>query len=482
MLDLSKYGQSAMDEDSGRTGSWKRFAKDRRGSIVVIFALVLIPVLAAVGAAIDFSRAGNAKNRLQTSLDAALLAAARDATLDDNQKIAFAQSMFTANFDLGYGLQPATPVITISSSGTVTGTVNASLDTVMLGIVGLTTLQVSAASEVQIATVADGEIVLVLDYSGSMSYYGKYQAMRDAATDFVNQITNNGANTNVKIGLVPFSQEVYGSIESDYIVNEAPGGTWTNCTADRRNSYNIQDTTPVAGIDDSKWGLLCSGGSSSLENLPNSNRFAFLDNLLTNNIILVGDEDDEDEEDEDDEDGGGGGGGGSCDAYTTCSNYPSRSLVIQPLTSDHASVISQLSAMTPYAGTHIALGLAFGWHLISPNPPWTQGVAYNDPDVVKAIVLLSDGDQTIGGWGPGGSNSVSQAESNLEVMCEAIKAQGVTVVTIAFDISPGATEDRLRNCATSTAYFFADIDNGTELTAAFQSIANQLAGALRLTQ
>lgn len=471
-----------MGENPKQTSKWKRFTRDRKGSIVVIFALVLIPVLAAVGAAIDFSRAGNAKNKLQTSLDAALLAAARDATLDNDQKIAFAQSMFAANFDTGSYGQAETPVITISSAGAVTGTVNANLDTVLLGIVGLNTLQVSATSRVQLASVADGEIVLVLDYSGSMNYYGKYQAMRDAATDFVNQITNNGANTNVKIGLVPFSQEVYGSMESDYIVNEATGGTWTNCTADRRNAYNIQDTTPVAGIDDSKWGLQCSGGSSSLENFSRSDRFAFLDDLAPNNIILVGEEEEDDEDEDDEDEEGEGGGGGSCDPYTACSNYPSRNLVIQPLTSNHASVISQLNAMTPYAGTHIALGLAFGWHLISPNPPWTQGVAYSDSDVVKAIVLLSDGDQTMGGWGAGGSNSVSQAENNLEVMCEAIKAQGVTVVTIAFDISPGATEDRLRDCATSSAYFFADIDNGTELTAAFQTIANQLAGDLRLTE
>ncbi|MES1989436.1 MAG: TadE/TadG family type IV pilus assembly protein [Pseudomonadota bacterium] len=52
----------------------ERFMADRRGSYAVIFALTIIPILIAIGAAIDLSQAYVAKQRLTSPLDAAGLA------------------------------------------------------------------------------------------------------------------------------------------------------------------------------------------------------------------------------------------------------------------------------------------------------------------------------------------------------------------------------------------------------------------------
>ena len=48
--------------------------------MVSIFALSLIPLVGLVGAAVDYSAANNARTSLQVSLDAALLAGAKDGT------------------------------------------------------------------------------------------------------------------------------------------------------------------------------------------------------------------------------------------------------------------------------------------------------------------------------------------------------------------------------------------------------------------
>ncbi len=51
-----------------------RFRRDQRGNIAVIFAIALLPILSAVGCAIDYSLATRMKAKLQSAADAASVA------------------------------------------------------------------------------------------------------------------------------------------------------------------------------------------------------------------------------------------------------------------------------------------------------------------------------------------------------------------------------------------------------------------------
>ena len=119
--------------------------------------------------------------------------------------------------------------------------------------------------------------------------------------------------------------------------------------------------------------------------------------------------------------------------------------------------------------------------MLSPNAPWQEGSPHNSANKIQSIVLLTDGRQTVGAWGPGDTNSSSNGENNLEDMCEAIKAQDVLMITVAFDLRDTATENRLRDCATSPSYFF-DADTNAELSSAFESIALAFAKDLHLSK
>lgn len=57
----------------------RRFLRDRRGNFGVLFAIMVLPVLAVMGAAVDYSRIRHAQNQLQSAGDAALLASVREA-------------------------------------------------------------------------------------------------------------------------------------------------------------------------------------------------------------------------------------------------------------------------------------------------------------------------------------------------------------------------------------------------------------------
>ncbi len=44
--------------------------------------------------------------------------------------------------------------------------------------------------------------------------------------------------------------------------------------------------------------------------------------------------------------------------------------------------------------THVAEGVGWGLRVISPGEPFTEGVEYSDEDITKAMVLLTDGENT----------------------------------------------------------------------------------------
>jgi len=85
-----------------------RFGTDRSGSVAVLFSVVLLPTLMLVGAATDYARVIAAKAKLQSAVDAAVLAAgldlsgASDATLQTK-----ARTALDAAFPAGSGVRIA---------------------------------------------------------------------------------------------------------------------------------------------------------------------------------------------------------------------------------------------------------------------------------------------------------------------------------------------------------------------------------------
>jgi Flp pilus assembly protein TadG len=69
---------------------------DRRGAAAIIFAFTLIPIVGAVGLAIDSSLGYLLRSRMSKSLDTAGLAAGRVALSIDAESVA--QQYFDANF------------------------------------------------------------------------------------------------------------------------------------------------------------------------------------------------------------------------------------------------------------------------------------------------------------------------------------------------------------------------------------------------
>jgi len=79
---------------------------DRRGGIAILAALTLVPLIGFTGLAIDGARAWLVSSRLNTALDAAALAGARNINLPPAQRDAEIAGMFWANFSTGTTARP----------------------------------------------------------------------------------------------------------------------------------------------------------------------------------------------------------------------------------------------------------------------------------------------------------------------------------------------------------------------------------------
>lgn len=410
----------------------RRFATAEKGTTAVTFALAIVPMLLATGAAIDYLRYASAKTELQGALDSGALAVAAAQTLPTADRIKAGEDSFKRNIANG---QLAGEIVSVNFSlnnSKVIGTASVELPTALMQIAGITRMGIDIETEISMPEVKKAEIALVLDYSGSMDDaiggQKKYVSMKIAAKKLVTDLA--AANPkNIKIGLVPFSHHVYATLPNAHVVGQGPSGNWTGCTQDRKYPFNTTDATPIAGDNPTMWGH------------PQAPEH-----------IAWG-----------------------------CSGYVSNNLKVKPLTDDFAGVNSQLDVMKPYAWTHIALGAEFGYHLLSPNAPFAEGVDYSDKKTRKFMVILTDGMQTEPGFGPSG-RTVAQGEKNLEAICANAKAKGITVMTIAYDLDDSDTRKRLKNCASDPAKDFFVADTGTAVSAAFNQIKNQIVAKVYISR
>ena len=76
---------------------------------------------------------------------------------------------------------------------------------------------------------------------------------------------------------------------------------------------------------------------------------------------------------------------------------------------------------------------------------------------------------------------VPKANADTVTMCNRIKASGIEIFTISFQIDEGFTEDLLNDCASSPQHTFG-ADNNEALIDAFSQIGGNLSVDVRLTQ
>src|SRR5690606_28408769 len=137
-----------------------------------------------------------------------------------------------------------------------------------------------------------------------------------------------------------------------------------------------------------------------------------------------------------------------------------------------------INGLQAVGNTYINVGLVWGWRVISPAFPFTEGAPYDDVDWSKTVILMTDGDNmpynTYSAYGSYPGLSASDLNSKMSDVCDNMKAESITLYTVTFQSGiSNNTKDLFRACASQEEMYF-DAPSNQDLIAACENIANQL--------
>jgi len=507
-----------------------RFCRDRRGNVAMIFALSLVPVALLSGGAVDLSQSMNARSRLAQALDAAALAVGVNTALSNADATSIANDFIAANYpgrelgvvqNISVNIDDETDTVTVRGEARVT--------TTMLGMIGIDYITVHWESEVQRAR-QRLELVMVLDNTGSMGG-SKIRNLRDSA-QLLTGILFDAADdpADVKIGLVPFAATVNVGTNHERawwldpnaispIHAEWAGGNpveTETCTGrGRRRRCETQEVWVnhwdlFDGLRNTSW-------SGCVEARPLPMDIDDTPPNISNPSTLFVPYFAPDEPDigrysnsylRDGNNGGVGERLRSLDKYDNgrpSRNGPNRSCTttpITPLTTSERTLLNAIDDMGASGTTNIPNGIGWGIRVISPGAPFTEGSPYSDNDYIKAMVILTDGDNVMSGRntdqmsdyeaygfiadGRLGRRSSSrnvlsnELDNRTEAACDYAKSQGIRVYTITFQVRSSSTRQLMQDCASNPSLYF-DSPSSEALEDAFEMIAGDLTN-LRLSR
>ena len=194
----------------------RRFLPARGGNVATMFAIVLVPLLGFVGAAVDYTRANSGRSSMQVALDSAALMVSKDLAVTPDMTAAQINAKASTYFNALY-TNPNSPTIAVSAvytpnsgkGATVQVSGSGVVTTDFMKVVGLSQLSIGAASTTTWGSTRL-RVALVLDTTGSMGNgTGKIEALKSATTRLLTQLKASATNPkDVYVSIIPFSKNV----------------------------------------------------------------------------------------------------------------------------------------------------------------------------------------------------------------------------------------------------------------------------------
>jgi Flp pilus assembly protein TadG len=504
----------------------RQFGRDEKGIVLILFTLMFVPILLIVAVAVDVSQTLVVKRQLISAVDAAALTVAQMPNLSDDEAEEKTEDYIKAHYpDSAAGSLKGFSVK--RDNGTVDISATAELSTSFLRVAGYDTLSVTVNSRAMMKQ-TKLEVVMVLDNTGSMSKtvdgsFGgtqKIDALKTAAGKLIDILfAGEDESDFVKVGLVPFANAVNvgKNLTADQLDTANPsllntehvtfddGGTasvslifdtlkasWRGCVRARTEPYDLTDDAP----DPANKATLFTPYFAPDENVSSNSYLTGPSEQPFKNFTFYRDKTP---------------AGGS-------PNYDCPQGTVEPLTNVKSTITTAIGKMTASGSTVIPEGLAWGWRLVSPGAPFALAAPYDDKNTVKAVILLTDGQNNLTGdcagrpCGPhndsyktffsaygyaskgghlgaaDGSEANAKLDEKTATVCSNItgdldgdgKGENIILYTITFGVLPDSAKTLMENCASpSGKYFHAPSDE--DLQSAFETIAYGLS-KLRLAR
>lgn len=423
----------------------RKFGSARAGNVAITFAFVSVPIIGAAAAAVDYSHANAIKVAMQSALDSTALALAKNA---GNLTAAELQTQGTDYFKAVFKRPDAKnrKLTVVSNSGSSTIEVSGStvMDTSLMTFMGIKKVNITGTSTAAWATQSRLRVSLVLDNTGSMADAGKMPALQTAAKNMLSKLasaaTTNGA---VYVSIIPFVKDVNlgaSNYNSSWIDWTAWDETKGNCS----DSTYVTKTTCLAKIGDvwtptshTTWnGCVVDRGDAGAPNTGNYDTNAIAPSTTIPATLYVPEQ------------------------YGSCPQ------AVMGLSYNWTGMTSLINSMSPAGNTNQAIGLQVGWMSLATSGIFT--VPAKDPSYSYAdhIILLTDGLNTEDRW----YTDQASIDARQQILCNNVKAAGITLWTIQVNTDGDPTSTLLQNCASDSSKFFL-LTSADQIISTFDNIS-----------
>ncbi|MEM7634596.1 MAG: TadE/TadG family type IV pilus assembly protein [Pseudomonadota bacterium] len=493
----------------------KTFLNNQSGAAAMVLAVASLPLVMAAGAAVDYGNSVAVQARLQAATDAAALAAGREANRPVAELESIAKDYFHSNYAAAADAEQPSMSLSIDDDGRLQVNGEVKVRNYLIAVAGYAKTTVNATS--QVAKDATGlEVALVFDNTGSMGNQSRLSTLKIAARDFVNILFGPRAQADtLKIAVVPFSQFVNvgpdkagedwidkGGLNPYSKANfssstwdnwkawtNISNRSWTGCVESRAGTMSVDDTPPDTGNGATLFPPAFApdepGNNTSTAYFSVSgSTYRYKNSYLSDSRTTSLDRRQRHQRKYQNA------------SVNTTSRGPDKGCNIQPimpLNNVKQPVLNTLQNMTAGGYTHVAEGVGWGLRVLSPGAPFTEGVPYSDDKITKAMVLLTDGENTFDtesnhnastytAYGHlaqarlGSSNAytaIAAQNTLLQQACNNVKAKEIVVYSFAYNVPSATQRNLIKNCATSPEKYF-DPPTNAALVASFQQIADEL--------
>lgn len=430
----------------------------------MVLAGAIIAVLAlAVGFGVNIVQLMNAKTMLTAAIDSAVTSTTRDLTLG-NVTEAQANKSVKAFLDANSGggvLAPGEIVldkVTLNRSA-YTLEVSAHVDVALFfPLFGLEKTRKVAQTGAAVYSFRQIEVAMILDVTGSMNDNNKIGALRTAAANAVDIIfkDQNPNRPRVRVAIVPYANSV------NVGTTLAASSVFVEATAKNRGQAPGSNEPRIPGSSNNPNGCATErkGAYQYTDDGPQAS--------MVNRDYLLG---------EFVSKGNRGYGTRDC---------PEAAMM--PLTSDATALKSRIASFAASGGTAGHIGIQWGWYMLSPK--WASALAqsqqpepYDNTKVSKYAILMTDGEFNLSYFDVDSPDAVyidngkAATRDAAKTLCTNMKAQGIEIFTIGFDLKEPNAKETLQNCASADngglRHFYL-ASTGAELDKAFATIASNM--------
>jgi Flp pilus assembly protein TadG len=434
-----------------------RFARAERGNVAMMFAVTLPVLLSAVGAAIDYSRAVNARSAMQAAIDATALMISKEASnLSPSDVTAKAKDYFNALYNRPDVASASFSAVYSPNSGNgasvkidATGTIQ----TDFMKFAGVPTMTLGTSTTTKWGNMRY-RVALALDNTGSMASASKMSELKKAATtligDFYGMATTDA---DVYISIVPFARDV--NIGSELFKNAA----WLRWSG---AADSFEQTAGKCSIDWVKtksqcegWGLTWTAINQSKWNgcvmdrdKDNDTNVAIPNPAVQGTMVWP-------------------------QQYDAC---PVQMIGMTSVKASKQTLLDKINAMQPKGSTNQGIGTFWAWMTHATGGPFPSPAKDANYSYIDVIILLTDGLNTQNRFDGNGSDHSTAVDARQAMLCTNAKNAGMMIFAIQVATDNEAISTVTKNCVSepSNPNYFSYVTQASQMTVKFKNIFKEL--------